>query len=284
MSEKMYQFRYLLRDFLLLFTGSIALALALVFFLVQNKIATGGVAGMAIVIHHLANLPTGLVMLIINIPLMLLGLKFLGKKFLVKTVIAIFATSFFTDFFAINLHLQRLTENLMLATIYGGVLIGIGLGLIFKGDASAGGGTILARAISQRTRFKTGQILFTIDIFVIFSAAVVFQNVELALWGFLTIFIATQIIDLILTGKPFAKVVHIMTDQVEEIGTHILTDLGRSATFMPVKEMQSTETKNLILVVVDASQIYRLRDIVRVHDPSAFMIVTDAREILGKGF
>ncbi len=284
MSEKMDEFHYFLRDLFFLIIGAIALALGMVLFLIQNKIATGGVAGLSIVVHHLTNLPTGLVMLGLNIPLMVIGLKNLGKKFLIKTLIAIFAASFFTDFFSINLHFHTLTDNLMLATIYGGLLVGLGLGLIFKGDASAGGGTILARVISQKSRMKTGQILFSIDVFVVSTAAIVFKNIELALWGFLTIFIATQIVDLILTGKPFAKVVHILTDQVEEMGTHIVRDLGRSATFLPVKELDTHEKKNLILLVVDASQIYHLRDIVRLHDPAAFMIVSDAREILGKGF
>ena len=284
MSEKMDEFHYFLRDLFFLIIGAIALALGMVLFLIQNKIATGGVAGLSIVVHHLTNLPTGLVMLGLNIPLMVIGFKNLGKKFLIKTLIAIFAASFFTDFFSINLHFHTLTDNLMLATIYGGLLVGLGLGLIFKGDPSAGGGTILARVISQKSRMKTGQILFSIDVFVVSTAAIVFKNIELALWGFLTIFIATQIVDLILTGKPFAKVVHILTDQVEEMGTHIVRDLGRSATFLPVKELNTHEKKNLILLVVDASQIYRLRDIVRIHDPAAFMIVSDAREILGKGF
>lgn len=172
----------------------------------------------------------------------------------------------------------------MLATLYGGLLVGIGLGLIFKGDASAGGGTILARVISQKSRFKTGQVLLTIDIFVISSAAITFQNIELALWGFITIFIASQLVDLILTGKPYAKVIHIVTNEVESIGEHIINDLGRSATILNARGLFSGEPKNLLLVVVDSSQIYNLRDIVRLHDKNAFMIVVDAKEILGQGF
>jgi uncharacterized membrane-anchored protein YitT (DUF2179 family) len=197
---------------------------------------------------------------------------------------AILAASFFTDFFSINLAFQSLTDHLMLATIYGGLLIGLGLGLIFKGDASAGGGTILARIISQNSRFKTGQVLFTTDVAVIISAAFAFRNVELALWGFITIFISSQLVDLILTGKPFAKVVHIVTGHIEKVGELIVQDLGRSATILRTRGLTSVEERNMIMVVVDSNQIYRLRDIVRLNDPEAFMYVTDAREILGKGF
>ncbi|MBN2366594.1 MAG: YitT family protein [Calditrichaeota bacterium] len=284
MEDKKYNMRCLLRDMVYLLVGAVFLAMGLVFFLIPNKIATGGVAGLAIVFHYLLGFPTGITMLVLNIPLMLIGLIFLGRKFLLKTILAIILASFFTDFFSINLGFQSLTDNLMLATIYGGLSVGVGLGLVFRGDASAGGGTILARILSQKTHFKTGQVLFIIDVGVITSAALTFQNIELALWGFLTIFIASQIVDLLLTGKPFAKVVHIVTGKVDEIGEHIMNDLGRSATILPARGLFSGEDRNLIMVVVDASQVFHLRDIVRLHDREAFMIVSEAREILGKGF
>jgi len=273
-----------LRDQIYVTLGAVFLAAGLVFFLIPNKIATGGVAGLSIVGHYLSGLPTGAIMLTLNLPLLAIGLKYFGKKFLLRTIYAIVVASFLTDLFVINLHFERLTDQLMLATIYGGVLVGIGLALVFKGDASAGGGTVIARIISQKTRFKTGQVLFTMDVFVISSAALTFRNVELALWGFLTIFIASQVVDLILTGKPFAKVVHLVTTHTPEIGEQIISDLGRSATIIEAKGLYSGEQKNLLMVVVDSSQIFRLRDIVQIHDPDAFMIVSDAREILGKGF
>jgi uncharacterized membrane-anchored protein YitT (DUF2179 family) len=278
---KRYRF---LRDLIYITLGAVFLAAGLVFFLIPNKIATGGVAGLSIVGHYLSGFPTGAIMLTLNLPLLAIGLKYFGKKFLLRTIYAIVLASFLTDLFVINLHFERLTDQLMLATIYGGVLVGVGLALVFKADASAGGGTVIARIISQKTRFKTGQVLFTMDVCVISSAALTFQNVELALWGFLTIFIASQVVDLILTGKPFAKVVHLVTNRTNEIGEQIISDLGRSATIVEAKGLYSGEKKNLLMVVVDSSQIFRLRDIVQMHDPEAFMIVSDAREILGKGF
>ncbi len=284
MEDKKFDLRCLLRDIIYDIAGSVSLSLGLVFFLIPNKIATGGVAGLSIVLHYLIGLPTGSIMLGLNIPLLFIGLKYLGKSFLARTIVTVFAVSFFTDFFSINLHFQALSHNLLLATLYGGLLVGLGLGLIFKGDASAGGGTILARVISRKTRFKTGQVLFTIDLLVISSAAIAFQNVELALWGGITIFISSQLVDLILTGKPFAKVVQIVTNEVDQIGEHIVRDLSRSATIIHAKGLYSGEHKNLMMVVVDSSQISRLRDLVRLHDPAAFMIVMDAKEILGQGF
>ncbi|GAB4336445.1 MAG: YitT family protein [Calditrichia bacterium] len=284
MEDKRYDLKCLIRDLLYILLGSVTLSLGLTWFLVPNKIATGGVAGLSIVLHHLINTPTGLTMLVLNIPLLLLGWKNLGKSFLFRTLFAMVSFSFFTDFFAVNLKLSALTDNLLLATLYGGVMVGAGLGLVFKGDASAGGGTIIAKILSRNTRFKTGQVLFAIDILVISSAAISFKNIELALWGFITIFIASQLIDVILTGKPFAKVIHLITEHPAEIGEHIINDLGRSATIVKSKGLYSGLEKNLLIVVVDSSQIYRLRDIVRLHDPNAFMIVMNAHEILGQGF
>ncbi len=284
MEDRKFALRYLVRDIIYIVFGTACLALGLVFFLIPNKIATGGVAGLSIVFHYLIGYPTGIIMLILNIPLLLTGLKYLGKVFLIKTLLAVILLSFFTDFFAINLKLHALTNNLLLATLYGGLMVGLGLGIIFKGDASAGGGTILARVLSKRTRFKTGQVLFVIDLTVITSAAFVFANIELALWGFISIFVGSQIVDLILTGKPFAKVVHIVTNETEAIGEHIVRDLERSATILNARGLYSGDPKKMMMVVIDSSQVIHLRDIVHLHDPDAFMIVMDAKEILGKGF
>jgi uncharacterized membrane-anchored protein YitT (DUF2179 family) len=284
MEDPSYNRKNFLRDLIYILIGSIILALALVFFLVPNRIAPGGVAGLSLILHHLFGLPTGMVMLVLNIPMFLIGYHILGKSFAVRTLIAMVLFSFFTDLFSINLHFPALTQNIFLATLYGGLLVGTGLGFVFKGDATAGGATILAKILTEKTRFKTGQILLMFDFFVISMAGFAFKNVELALWAFITIFISSQMIDLILTGKPFAKIVHIVTDHVNEIGEHIVTDLGRSATILEGKGLYTGKPKNVLMVVIDSSQISILRDIVKLHDPEAFMIVMDAREILGKGF
>ncbi|OGB67645.1 MAG: hypothetical protein A2Y94_09195 [Caldithrix sp. RBG_13_44_9] len=284
MNEKKYTFRTELRDFLYILSGSFFLAAGLVFFLIPNKIVTGGVAGLAIVLHYLIGFPTGMIMLVLNIPLILIGWRYLGKLFLLKTVFAIITASFLTDLFIINLHLQQLTSQLMLATIYGGIAVGVGLGLIFKGNASAGGGTVVARVISKKSHFKIGQILFALDVLVILTAAITFRNVELALWGFLTIFIASQLVDLILTGKPAAKVAVVETNQITLISQRIYQDLGRTITIIPAKAFSTGESKELLLVIIDSSQVNKLRDIVKFLDPQATVIISDARELLGNGF
>jgi uncharacterized membrane-anchored protein YitT (DUF2179 family) len=284
MNEKKYTFRTEARDLLYILTGSVFLAAGLVFFLIPNKIVTGGVAGIAIVLHYLIRFPTGMIMLILNIPLILVGWRYLGKLFLIKTIFAILTISFLTDLFIINLHLTQLTSQLMLATIYGGIAVGVGLGMIFKGNASAGGGTVIARLISRTSRFKTGQILFVLDVLVILTAAISFRNVELALWGFLTIFIASQLVDLILTGKPAAKLAIVETRQILQIGQRIQQDLSRTSAVIPARNPGSSESKEFLLAIIDSGQVNKLRDIVKFTDPQATVIISDARELLGNGF
>jgi len=284
MKKKNLTFRTEARDLLYILTGSVFLAAGLVFFLIPNKIVTGGVAGLAIVLYYLTGVPTGMMMLLLNIPLILIGWRYLGKLFLLKTIIAIIMTSFLTDLFIINLHLGQLTSQLMLATIYGGIAVGVGLGMIFKGNASAGGGTVVARVISKQSRFKTGQILFALDVLVILTAAITFRNVELALWGFLTIFIASQLVDLILTGKPAAKLALVETSQISLISQGIQQELSRTPAVIPARNPGTSESKEFLLAIIDTGQVNKLRDIVKYIDPQATVIISDARELLGNGF
>lgn len=284
MENRKAEKRYLIRDIVFIISGTVILALSMVFFLIPNRIAPGGVAGLALILFHSFGIPTGLTMLIINLPMFLLGFKLLGKKFAVRTLLAMVLFSFFTDLFSINLHLTALTTNTFLATLYGGLMVGTGLGLVFKGDATAGGVTILARILAEKKRIKTGSVMLFSDLIVISLAGVVFRNVELALWAFITIFISSQMIDLILTGRAFARVVQIVTTNPEGIGEHIIRDLGRTATILDGKGLFTGQGKAVILVAIDPSQVSVLTDIVKLHDSEAFMIIQDAREILGKGF
>lgn len=284
MNNKKYSFHSERRDFLYILSGSLFLAAGLVFFLIPNKIVTGGIAGLAIVLHYISGAPTGLMILCLNIPLIIIGWHYLGRMFLVKTSVTIFLISFLTDFFIINLGFNRLTEHVMLATLYGGAAIGIGLGLIFRGNSSAGGWTVLARVITQKTHLTTGKILFSLDMVVILTAAIVFRNVELALWGLLTIFIASQIVDVILSGKPFSKMVYIESKNITLLGQQIHHQLGRRVALLPTRRLDSNENSELLMLVIEANQVNKLRDLVKQFDASASVIIADSRELLGKIF
>ena len=272
-----------LRNILFILTGSLVLALGIVLFLAPNKIATGGTPGMAILLNYLINIPIGRLLFLINLPLLLLASKMLGKAFVARSVIAILLTSVFIDLLSEVLHLQAVSHNILLATLYGGIAVGTGVGLILRGNASAGGTTIIARLIASRSQYKPGQVILFFDALIIVASGFVFTDIERALWSMISIYATAKCIDMILTGTLSEKVVHIATGKVELLSQKIIEHLGHHGTILSGTGLHKDEQKTLIFVTVEARQIALLRDIIRNNDPDAFMVVMDAAEMLGRG-
>lgn len=272
-----------LRNLMYVLSGATALALGIVLFLAPNQIATGGTPGMAILLNYLINFPIGSLMLLINLPLLLVSGKLLGKVFAVRSVIAILLTSLFIDLFSEILHLQALSYNTLLATLYGGIAVGVGVGLILRGNASAGGTTIIARLVAARSHYKPGQVILAFDIFIIVASGFVFQDIERALWSMISIYATAKCIDMILTGTLSEKVVHIASSKADLLSQKIIEQLGQQGTILTGTGLHRDEEKTLIFVTVEARQIALLRDIIRNNDPDAFMVVMDAAEMLGRG-
>lgn len=272
-----------LKSAILILLGSVSLALGVVLFLVPNKIATGGTPGIAILLHFMIELPTGSLMLLINIPLLLAGAKLLGKAFAIRTVAAIVLTSILIDLFAEILQLQALSHNTLLASLYGGIAVGVGVGLILRGNASAGGSTIIAKIVAARSQIKPGQVILVLDVLIIVCSGLVFLDVERALWSLISIYVTSKCIDMILTGTPSEKVVHIASDQAQLLSRLIVEQLGRQGTILTGTGLVEAEKKTIIFVTVDARRINLLRDIVRYNDPQALMVVMEATEMQGRG-
>jgi uncharacterized membrane-anchored protein YitT (DUF2179 family) len=272
-----------IRNGLYIAAGSVILALGIVLFLAPNKIATGGTPGMAILLNYLIDLPIGSLMLLINLPLLLIGGRMLGKAFALRSVAAIFLTSLLVDLSSEILHLQPLSHNTLLATLYGGIGIVIGVGLILRGNASAGGTTVIARLVASRSHYRPGQVILAFDVFIIIASGFVFQDIERALWSMISIYATAKCIDMILTGTLSEKVVHIATSRVEQLSQAIIDRLGQQGTILTGTGLYKDEEKTLIFVTVEARRITLLRDIIRENDPDAFMVVMDAAEMLGRG-
>jgi uncharacterized membrane-anchored protein YitT (DUF2179 family) len=272
-----------IRNILLISLGSVFLALGVVLFLAPNHIATGGTPGVAILLHFVLDLPIGGLMVLINLPLLLIGGKILGRSFAIRTIVAILLTSVLIDLFGEILKLQALSQNILLATLYGGISVGIGVGLILRGNASAGGSTIIARIVSSRSHIRPGQVIFGIDLFIVLATAGVFRSVEPALWSLIGIYVTAKCIDMILTGAPTEKVVHIATAKPDDLSRELIAQLGRQGTILTGTGLYRDEEKTLIFVTVEARRITLLRDIIRQTDPDAFMVVMDAAEMLGRG-
>ena len=263
--------------------GSTFLALGMVGFLAPNKIATGGTAGLAIVLNYVFELPIGILMLVVNIPLLWVSVRFLGRTFALKSIFAIVSITIFIDFLAEVMQVQALSNEPLLATLYGGVAVGVGLGFIFKGGGSAGGGTIIARIVTQKTHFKTGQVILVLDAIVVTSAGFVFHSIELALWSMISIFVASKVIDLILTGRPSDKIVHISSHKnLNELSQEITATFGLGGTLIQGQDLSVNEKKDVIFITVERNRLTALKNLVYQFDDKARLVVMEAAELLGE--
>lgn len=272
-----------LKNSIFIVIGSMFLAAGVVLFLAPNQIATGGTPGMAILLNYLIDQPIGTLMIAINVPLLLAGAKLLGRAFAVRTLIAIVLSGLFIDLLAEVFVLSAVSNNTLLAALYGGIAVGCGVGLILRGNASAGGSTVIAKIVSARSHIKPGQVIFTIDVLIIVASGFVFNDIERALWSLISIYATAKCIDMILTGAPSEKVVHIASDRVDLLSQKICESLGKQGTIITGTDLVQGQEKHLIFVTVEARRIMLLRDIIRQHDPDAFMVVMEASEMLGRG-
>lgn len=268
-------------EYLGITAGSFLIALALTVFLVPNRIAAGGVSGLATVIFYLTSFPIGVTMLIINIPLFLAGLKIMGKSFGIRTIYGIGSLSIFTDL--LQPHMTSLTNDLLLASIYGGVVGGIGLGLVFRFRGTTGGTDLIASLINYYTGISVGEGLLIAD-GVVVTLAGIFFNLEVALYAAVTIFITSQTIDVIQEGLNFKKGVLIISDRAEEINQMVVDDLNRSTTEFAAKGGYSGEKKRVLLCIISRSEVSEVKRAVADIDKDAFVIISNVHEVLGEGF
>lgn len=260
--------------------GCLLTALAFNFFFIPNQIAPGGVSGIGTVVFYRFGVPVGVTMLLLNIPLFLLGLKQMGGGFGIRTLFATIVLSLMIDFIKV----PPLTQDLMLASIYGGVLMGTGLGIIFRMNATTGGTDLFARLVHRRLPFiSVGWVLFIIDFFVVFSAGIVFGPTE-ALYAVVALAVSAKIIDLVQEGLNTAKAVIVISDAAPAISDRILSDMDRGVTLLHGQGAYTRREKEVILCVVSRMQIIRLKGIIQEIDPQAFVLVADVREVMGEGF
>ncbi|MGM0471816.1 MAG: YitT family protein [Bacillota bacterium] len=268
-------------DYLGLTLGSVLTAMGLVIFLVPNKIAAGGISGLSTVLHYLFDLPVGLTMLIINTPIFIMGVKVLGSKVGIRTLYSTLVLSLATDY--LPPFLPLLTHDSLLAAIYGGVLAGMGLGVVFRFKGTTGGTDLIAQLIRYYTNLSVGKALLVIDFLIIALAAIVF-GAELALYALVALFITSKVIDLIQEGFNVSKGAFIISDQAGEIKEIILHNLDRGVTVLEGKGGYTDANKAVLLCVISRSEVVKLKNLVSDLDDQAFVIITDVHEVLGEGF
>ncbi|NLK00626.1 MAG: YitT family protein [Clostridia bacterium] len=269
-----------LLEYGLITLGCLITAVGLDMFLVPNRIASGGVSGLATITFHLFGLPVGLVMLALNIPLFLASIKILGPQFGLKTLYGFFVLSVFID--TLSPITKSPTSDPVLAALFGGIMSGLGLGIVFKAGGTTGGTDLAAQLIRKFFKTTTGQGLFMVDGLVILLAGMAF-TIELALYALIAVFIATKIIDLVQEGVG-SKAALIISNNTTDIAESVMSQLGRGATLMEGVGAYTLENKGILLTVVGRWEVTRLKTLVSETDPAAFVIVADVHEVLGEGF
>lgn len=264
--------------------GALIMALALVFFLIPAKIAPGGVSGIAIVLHTLFQFPVGVVMLVFNIPLYLIGLKLLGKTFGVRTLYAFIFVSVFTDFIGDILKVPIATNDPLLASIFGGIVLGIGLGIVFRFKGTTAGSDIVGQIINKYTNISVGMGILTVDFFVITFAGIAFHDVNLALYGFISLYFSSKVLDLILDGFDYARSFHIISEKQDEIIDLITNDMNRGGTEIKGVGFYTRQARNVLYTVVTRKEVATLRQEILKIDPRAFVIISNVHEVIGEGF
>lgn len=264
--------------------GSVIMALALVFFLIPAKIAPGGVSGLAIVLYHLFDLPVGLLMLLFNIPLFIVGLRLLGKQFGSRTLFSFIVVSLVTDFCDTVLRLDAATTDPLLASIFGGIVLGIGLGVVFRFKGTTGGSDIVGQIINKYSNVSVGVGILIVDFFVITFAGLVFRNINLALYGFISLYFSSKVLDLILDGFDYARAFYIISEKQDEIIALITQDMGRGGTEISGSGFYTRKERNVLYTVVTRREVATLRQEIQKIDPRAFIIITNVHEVIGEGF
>lgn len=267
-------------SYLQIIVGCILGGAAYPLFLTPGNIAPGGLTGLAMVINYLFHWPVGTVTLILNVPLFIFGWKFMGKRFILRTLIATLLFSLLIDL----LPLKPLTDDPLLSAIFGGVLLGIGLGLILRGEATTGGTDMLARMIHRSVpAISTGMFLMALDCAVVIVAAVAI-GITQALYAIICIYISSKVIDTVMIGFSGNKACFIISTRSEVIMNRILTEMERGVTKLSAKGGYTGEDRPTLMCVVSRMEVTAIKNIVRDEDENAFMIVVDAHEAIGDGF
>ena len=269
----------------LIIIGTFIMAVGFVLFISPYKLAPGGVYGVAIILHHIFGFPIGISGLLMDIPLTIIAIRILGPKFGVKTIFGFILLSGFITLLEFTWGYEPLVEgDALLSTIFGGVLVGLGLGLVFKSRASSGGSDIIAMILAKYTKLPVGQLLIFVDASIVMLGLLAFEDWKIPLYSWIAIFITGKMIDVVMQGISYDKTLFIISDKHEAIRDKIINDLQRGGTFIQAKGMYNGSEKQMIFTVVSRREMAILQNFIHNEDPQAFMTVIDANEIIGNGF
>ena len=265
------------------FVGSVCMAVAIKMFSAPNNIAPGGVNGIATLLNYTTGFPIGTAALMLNIPLLILAWKTLGKRFVLWTLRTLLIYTFVADILFMSPLVYQ--GDSILAALFGGVFIGISTGLIFMHGSTAGGADIVIKLVQKKhPHYSAGQLILVINGAVMIAAAIVYQNIEAALYGLIMTFTSGRVMDGILYGADTGKSCMIVTGKPKELAQKIIETIHRSATIIDIKGAYKDTRGWMLLCVVRRQEYYALKKLIAQVDPEAFVIVNEANQILGRGF
>jgi uncharacterized membrane-anchored protein YitT (DUF2179 family) len=273
-----------IRDYILIIIGAFIQALSLRLFLVPSQLVSGGLSGAGQILYYLYNWPIGLVVFLGNIPLFILGWRYLGgPRFATRTILAIVAFSGFTDLLLSQTGHSAFTPDPFLNTLYGGIMMGVGLGIVYRGRGTSGGTDIIGRILNRQFGLSISMAYLVTEALVILAAGVFF-NWEIALYGLLMIYISGIAADRVLEGSNVIRDVMIITEKTDAVSQALMDELERGTTIINARGGYSNQDRPILYCVVTSSEVMQLKTIVHDIDPDAFMVVGSANEALGEGF
>lgn len=278
-------FKELVIDIIYMVIGAYILSFGIKIFLLPFKLSTGGASGIATIIYYIYNIPMGVTVLLINIPLFIISLIKLGVKFSAKSIFTTVLLSIFLDVFEYNFLHNMMNVDLFISSIFGGLLVGLGLSILFKAGASSGGSDLLAQIIYNLTNIQSlSQLLLIIDTVIILSIVVVFKDINLGLYSIVAIFVSKKVIDVVFEGIYYTKVVNIITKSKDKISEDIMSELERGVTYRNVKGAYTNDEYSELTVILTMPEIYKLKRIIKRHDKKALVYIVNSHEVLGSGF
>ena len=271
-------------DYIVIAIGATIFSLGIVMFSAPNNIAPGGVSGIGTMLNHLFNIPIGSVIIAVNIPLFIFSFKKFGKKFFYKSLYATFLTSTLIDVLPFVLEKHYIYSPL-LASIFGGVAIGVGVGIIFLRGGTTGGADILAKLIKlKHPHLSLGTLVFIIDAVIVVSTLFVYRSIEALLYSTILFFVTSRAVDTIIFGAAKSKMLLIITSHPKEISKKIMEEIGHGVTLIPASGGYTDNKKTIVLSVVRPNEAHEINKFVKEIDRSAFTVITESTEVLGYGF
>lgn len=271
-----------IQEYVIIALGCTIMAAGVSLFLLPNELSTGGFSGIATIVYYFFKVPMGVTVLALNIPLLIIAYFKIGKQLFARSIYGTIVFSLMIDLID---KITPLTHDRFLGCIYGGIFAGIGTAIILKFDASTGGSDLLSHIIrAYKKQYKSSSLILSVDTVVIALNVIFFKNIEIGLYSAIAIFLMGKMIDLIFEGVNFTKVIFIISPKYEEIAGQISASINRGSTGLFSKGMYTDQEKLTLLCVGSRTEAYEMQSIAKEIDKEAFIIIINAREVIGKGF